>query len=94
MSLQKNAKLICERTNLYPNARPTRIAKQEADNLLETLACRLTNVPYMVSADIDRLKHNIPDPAYNIISVKVRIKKYNPKGIDVPYIEVEYVRND
>ena len=34
---QKNAKLICERTNLYPNARPSRIAKQEADNLLQTL---------------------------------------------------------
>jgi len=31
------AKLICEKSNLYPNARPTRIAKQEADNLLQTI---------------------------------------------------------
>jgi len=31
------AKKVCELANLYPNARPTRIAKQEADNLLQAI---------------------------------------------------------
>ena len=31
------AKKICEEANLYPNARPSRIAKQEADNLLKAM---------------------------------------------------------
>ena len=55
-------------------------------NLLESLASRLADVPYQLTS-----------PRFlgdNIISVKVGIKKYNPKGIDVPYVEVEYVRND
>jgi DNA topoisomerase-6 subunit B len=34
---QKLAKEICEKANLYPNARPSRIAKQEADNLLKAI---------------------------------------------------------
>ncbi len=33
----KTAKKICEKSNLYTNARPSRIAKQEADNLLNSL---------------------------------------------------------
>ena len=33
----KSAKDICEKANLYPNARPSRIAKQEADNLLKAM---------------------------------------------------------
>jgi len=33
----KVAKEICEGANLYPNARPTRIARQEADNLYKTI---------------------------------------------------------
>ena len=31
------AKKVCELANLYPNARPSRIAKQEADNLLQAI---------------------------------------------------------
>jgi len=31
------AKKICEDANLYPNAKPSRIAKQEADNLLKSI---------------------------------------------------------
>ena len=31
------AKKVCEEANLYPNARPSRIAKQEADNLLKAI---------------------------------------------------------
>jgi DNA topoisomerase VI subunit B len=31
------AKKICEGANLYPNSRPSRIAKQEADNLLKAM---------------------------------------------------------
>ena len=33
----KAAKEICEIANVYPNARPSRIAKQEADNLLQAM---------------------------------------------------------
>ena len=33
----KTAKELCEKSNIYPNARPSRIAKQEADNLLGTM---------------------------------------------------------
>jgi len=33
----KTAKNICEKSKLYPNARPGRIAKQEADNLLRSM---------------------------------------------------------
>ncbi len=33
----KTAKTVCENANLYPNARPSRIAKQEADNLLKAI---------------------------------------------------------
>jgi DNA topoisomerase VI subunit B len=33
----KTAKKVCEEANLYPNARPSRIAKNEADNLLQAL---------------------------------------------------------
>ena len=31
------AKKVCEEANVYPNARPSRIAKQEADNLLKAI---------------------------------------------------------
>jgi len=31
------AKKICEKANLYPNSRPKRIARQEADNLLKSI---------------------------------------------------------
>lgn len=33
----KTAKKVCELANIYPNARPGRIAKQEADNLLQSI---------------------------------------------------------
>lgn len=33
----KTAKEICEAANVYPNARPSRIAKQEADNLFQAI---------------------------------------------------------
>ena len=54
-------------------------------NLLETLAGRLAGIPYEII--------NNRNLSNNIISVKVGIKKYNPTGIDIPYIEVECIRN-
>ena len=55
------------------------------NNLLESLASRLADIPYQISCN--------KILASNIIVIKVRIKKYNPKGMDVPYVEVEYIRN-
>ncbi len=39
------AKKICEEANLYPKARPSRIAKQEADNLLKAMRQQKFMVP-------------------------------------------------
>ncbi len=55
----------------------------ERFDLLETLAAHLSNIPYELASK---------EMSKSILSVEVIIRKNNPIGMSVPYIELKYVK--
>jgi len=54
-------------------------------DLLETLSANLSSIPF------DLLK-GMCEKDFRIEYVTVKVKKFSPKGMDVPYIQVEHIR--
>ena len=67
----------------------TEVFKAKKCNLLETLAYRISAVPFLLTRQFAHMEV----PVIEIDSVKVKIRKRNPIGMPVPYVELEVINN-
>ena len=61
-------------------------------NLLEELAYNIAQIPASINVP-ERLNNPKSHLRDNIASVSVKIKKFNPEGMHVPYVEVECIKS-
>ena len=61
-------------------------------NLLEQLAYNMAQIPASINVP-ERPTNPKSHLRNNIVSVSVKIKKFNPEGMHVPYVEVECVKS-
>ena len=61
-------------------------------NLLEELAYNIAQIPTSINVP-ERLNNPKSHLRDNIASVSVKIKKFNPEGMYVPYVEVECIKS-
>ena len=61
-------------------------------NLLEELAYNMAQIPASINVP-ERPNNPKPHLRDNIASVSVKIKKFNPEGMNVPYVEVECIKS-
>lgn len=64
-------------------ARIKKLFNNKKFNLLETLAVNISNIPYELATK---------KIAKSIFSVEVIIRKKNPIGMSVPYVELRYIK--